>query len=341
MLRFVDGFAHYSASQMLRKWTATAGTISSTTGRFTGSKAFGSQGSFSGFSRTIDSQSSWIIGFAFNLTNIVAGRILWIFDSGGSVQLLLSVNSDQTLTLYRGNGSTALATSSSTIPLGSWVYIELKFTINSSTGSYTLRINGANAFTGSGANTQASGLSTASRFQFFSPGGTGNDSAQGYISDLYICDGQGSTNNDFLGDCRVETLYPTGAGNYTQLTIGGSTPAATNWQGVKETPADDDVTYNYTNTLNQIDTYQVTDLTSTPTNIFGIQFNVTARKDNSGGRAETPLIRISGTDYLLTQYTLTTSYLVNSQIKETSPATSSAWSASEINSAEFGLKLTA
>jgi hypothetical protein len=38
-----------------------------------------------------------------------------------------------------------------------------------------------------------------------------------YFDDWYICDATGATNNDFLGECRVETLTPNSdaSGNWT------------------------------------------------------------------------------------------------------------------------------
>lgn len=39
------------------------------------------------------------------------------------------------------------------------------------------------------------------------------------------------------------TLRPDGAGDVTQLTIGGTSPAATNWESVDEVTADEDITY--------------------------------------------------------------------------------------------------
>jgi hypothetical protein len=341
MLRFIDGFAHYSFSQIGRKWTSinlANADLSLGTGRFTSSKCI-TKGTInnSSISRTIDNQATWIIGFAFNYTG--TGNIfLRLYDSS-TVQLTLNVNSDNTLSIYRGNNATLLGTTTATIPNNAWVYIELKTVINNTTGSVVLKINGTTALNLTGINTRSSTNNTANVITFFDS--VNNNGAKCSIADLYICDGQGTTNNDFLGDCRVETLFPNGAGSHTDFTIGGSAPAATNWQGAAESPADDDVTYNYSSTLNQMDTYAFANLSSTPVNIFGIQHNLTVRKDNSGARAETPVIRISTTDYLLSAYTLTTSYLINSQIVETSPATSSAWTASEINNAEFGLKLTA
>jgi hypothetical protein len=65
-----------------------------------------------------------------------------------------------------------------------------------------------------------------------------------------------------------------------------------------------------------------------------------ARKDDAGTRKVAPLFRISSTDYVGSDDTLSTSYQYFGQIYENSPATSAAWSISEINNAEIGLKLT-
>jgi hypothetical protein len=57
---------------------------------------------------------------------------------------------------------------------------------------------------------------------------------------VYVLDNTGTQNNDLIGDCRIETLYPNGAGNYAQLSANG---AGTNYGCVNEHPADDDTTY--------------------------------------------------------------------------------------------------
>jgi hypothetical protein len=54
-------------------------------------------------------------------------------------------------------------------------------------------------------------LATVARIQVW---GRGSDNA---IDDLYVCDSTGSTNNTFLGDVRVDTVRPIGAGNYSEF----------------------------------------------------------------------------------------------------------------------------
>ena len=53
------------------------------------------------------------------------------------------------------------------------------------------------------------------------------------------------------------TLRPNGAGDETNQTIGGDTPAGTNWESVDETVADDDTTYVYARPLRLRDLYNL------------------------------------------------------------------------------------
>jgi hypothetical protein len=52
---------------------------------------------------------------------------------------------------------------------------------------------------------------------------------------VYFNDAAGSMNNTFLGNVRVKSQFTASAGDSTQFTIGGSAPAATNWQSVLNT----------------------------------------------------------------------------------------------------------
>lgn len=346
MLRFIDGFDHYSSSQITRKWNnliASTGTASMVTGRYGGQALelnYGSNYIYVNKYFSV-SQSTWIIGLNFKINSgpTVPGPdfyFLQLMDSGNTQILISYTNTGSLLQVFRGTG-TLLATTPVTLSI--WYYLELKIIISSSIGSVLLKLNNTPVVNLTNTNTQNTGNNTANGIQF---GGspTNRPTSNFDIDDLYVCDTTGTYNNDFLGEVKVSTLTPNGAGNYSQFTKSGSSPAATNYQGVNEIPANDDTSYNSSNVPNQIDTFTFTDLSDVPLFISAIQTNTQSRKDNTGTRSGNPLIRISGTDYLLSSFNPITSYSIDNQIQEKNPATGLPWTLSDINALEAGYKLT-
>ena len=97
---------------------------------------------------------------------------------------------------------------------GRGYYLTLKVTCGNP-GSYAVYLEDEVVLTGTG-NTQVGTHAYHDRFRLAS------GPVVGYINptfdDLYVCDSTGSNNNDVLGNVRVRTLRPDGAGSYTELT---------------------------------------------------------------------------------------------------------------------------
>jgi hypothetical protein len=340
-LRFFDGFDHYPLADLTLKWTSqgNAGSMSTSTTRFSygQSMQFASGGS-GNLTKIIDSQTTWILGSAFRFTNFTtAGAILQI-KNGSNIVGFLSVSTAGKLALVSensgGGGTTTLATGTTTLSLNTWYWIEFKYTCASTSGavSASCKIGGVTECSqvGSSGGTSTNGTS-ADTVQVLNP-----TTAQTNVDDFYACDGTGSNNNDFLGDSRVETLRPNGAGYSTQFShTGGSS----NWQSVDETTEDGDSTYVSDATAGDIDSYTVGDLSTTPSSIFGVQTTMVLRKDDAGSRTVNNLVRISSTNYLGSNVTVTDSYSFSIRIMETSPATSVLWTSTEVNGLEMGIKL--
>jgi hypothetical protein len=344
-LRFVDSFDHYATAEFTRKYTSVNSTpsIQSGSGR-NGGGCFVNGSSIPGTSvtsnlrKTLDAQASWVIGAAFYLDTFgtAAATILALLDAG-TFQTYLRVNTDGTISWIRHSGVT-LATSASALSTGTWHYIEWKVTIANSVSANTckVRVNGVDWITLSAAtDTQNTANATANAVM------VGNDAALGHsmrIDDLYICDGTGSTNNDFLGDVMVTVLKPDGAGNSTQWTPS----AGSNWQNVDEASVDSDTTYNSTSTAGHVDLYALENLSYTPASIKGIQWNAQVRKDDASTYDVRRVIRSGGTDYTgSTVLSPNTTYANYHEILETDPATSAAWTKSGIDALQAGVKLNA
>ncbi len=335
-LRFIDGFDHYAIpSQLAMKYTAVndsggASGITTMTGRRSGSTALLFRSSLDWISLTLDNQSTWIVGLAFYMFGNETSDFMRFFDIDGNTQCYVSITSGGIINLYRG--TTLIASSTSALAAGSWNFIEVKLTIADSDGVFEVRVNESVWVNFTGDTKQSSTQTTANRIMFYSR------SSDCGLDDLYICDGTGSVNNAYLGDSRIDTVRPIGAGSYSEFSRQGS---SSNWDNVDDTTIDNDSTYNYSNTVGQRDTVDCGNLPAITGSIFGVQVNMAARKDDAGGRTLRSLTRVSSTDYEGTSQNVGTDYRVYRQVIEQNPNTTAAWTESEINTAEFGYKVQA
>ena len=329
-LRFVDGFDHYSlpAQLSMKYQTLSISDATFMTGRRVGSQALLFR-SAEWISVTLDNQNTWIVGLAVYFVGNGTEAIVRFYDTAGDVQASVVVQTNGTIRLYRGTTSTSLAISDLALNLNTWYYLEVKINIADSGGLFEARVNEQVWATYTG-DTKQTSVAGASRVIFY---GRAADNA---IDDLYICDGTGSSNNDYLGDCRVDTIYPNGTGAHSSFTPQGS---GTNWENVDETLMDEDSSYNHSNTIGHKDSFAFTNLPAITGTIFGVQACIGARKDDAGVRVVRPLTRIDGTDYEGGDQYLASSFLFARNIWEQNPDTSSAWVQADIDDAEFGYKI--
>ena len=90
------------------------------------------------------SATTMVIGFAIKPTSLSDSwrDFLSLFE-GATQHLTFCIKAAGKILIYRGNSSgTLLATGNTTISAGVWTYIEVKVTINDTTGSTEVRING-------------------------------------------------------------------------------------------------------------------------------------------------------------------------------------------------------
>jgi hypothetical protein len=256
---------------------------------------------------------------------------LWNWTDSGTSQVTVNILTTGLLQVTRAG--TVLGTSAVALAAGEQ-YLEFKFVISDAGGSYEVRLNGVNILSASGVDTKNTANATANGFTI-NGGGAGGGAL--IIDDLYVCDGTGAANNSFLGDVRIDAVLPAGAGANT-----GMTPSAgANYQCVDENPATDDTDYVQSDVVGTKDTYDFTNITHTPTAIFGVQVNMVARKDDAGVRSIASVVRSGGADTDGTTQALTTSYLNYRQMIELDPNTAAAWTKTNLNAAEFGAKVAA
>lgn len=353
-LLFCDGFdLDDSLAAATTKWGNSSaggggfnfsGGMSFITGRTGTGKAMTLN--FSGFSGTtfspwlefgmVASTATFFIGFAYLFTAGDA-RFLYPVDSAGGVQLELSLNGVLQPQVKLGNGGTLLCTSSVAITTNVWTYIELGVVINAVTGSITLKQNGVTTATFSG-NTRSTANTNVQFIYLGNVNGGTTAGANHSFDDFYLCNASGAVNNTFLGDIRVFGILPNAVGTNTVWTrVGG---AASNWQSVNEHPPDGDTTAVQSSTINQIDTYNYTDLPSNTSSVIAVASYFSSRKNDAGARVITTRVRSAGTEADAPgPVSLNLSYTMTGQVMEVNPVSTSAWTVSDVNNAEFGPRL--
>jgi hypothetical protein len=338
-LRFIDGFDHYN-SAILRastKWNCFGVPTISATGGRRSSGALYCDGNM-GVSKTLDNQQTWIVGFAYYCTAYGASNATLVsFYDSATTQCGLYINAVGNLKFYRGDKfGTALGTSANTIQLNTWNYIECKVKIANSGGTVEVRVNGSSTgwLSLSGLDTCSNANEYANIIRLSYPD---YDSTK-YYDDVYIADITGASNNDFLGDVRVDAYYPTGNGTYSQF-VGSDSDSTDNYLHLDETSPDNDATYVQSATVGHKDTYAFGDMTHTPSAIFGVQIVPDVKKDDDGARTGRTCLISGATESPGTAQAISTSYVMWPEIYNTDPNTSAAWTKANFNAIEAGYEI--
>lgn len=341
MLIHCDGFDHYATAQAVsgQKWdTVVQATISATFARSGGQGCqLGNLGA--SLIKNVTAATTYIIGAAILLNSGAFSQQLFSFWDSTTLQSSIVIASDGTLTAHRGDQSGALlGTATVKYPLGSYHYLEAKCTVDPTAGAVTVRMDGVVILTLTGQNTRTTGTSQITRVGMGAVGG----GQTWWVDDIYICDtttpnSAGNNNADFLGDVKVNALYPNAAGAFTNYTRGGTDTGHDYGQVNEVTPPDEDTTYIVDGTIGDRDSFKFPAI-SLVGSIFAAVVWARARKDDAGSRSLANVARSSAVDTIGSTYTLGATYQYFGTVFELDPATTALWTPAGITLAEFGVK---
>ena len=222
------------------------------------------------FTYTQDSQGTWIIGFNWSSlqTSSFGGggnyAFLVLKDAGtiqGQLVMYQNANGfyytrgsstnicDTGAVLIGGYGSTTIGNAY----FPPWIYVELKIVFHPTAGSVEIRVNGNTLAKTTGTNTIATSNNSANSMTVGLITYGGSYGVASLMDDLYICDGTGSSSNDFLGACKVETNFPLSDGSLSQWTPNTGT---TGYNLVNEVGYDSDTTYLSSSTTSQTELFK-------------------------------------------------------------------------------------
>jgi len=343
-LRVIEGFD--SVPNLPGGWSVQAGVLSSATGRDGVNKAAQTNSGNGWIKYNLPAaQATTIFGMAWYMTSGLFGSTtipgMSVFgDTGVTQHLTVNLDAAGRVQLRRGGASgTVIATSSHTpIVTGTWHYVELKCTIADSGGTAIVKLDNVEVinFTGdtknAGTNTTVDALGVICTNTSFP-------------DDLYCCDGvdgttlspaQNAANNDFLSDCTVKPQRPDGNGALSQW-VGSDGNSTDNYLLVDDVPFSS-ADYVGSAVAGDRDLYNVTDLVGSPT-VIGVQVKVFAAKSDAGTRSIKTLSRSSGgTVEASSAIALTTSYTTLAGPILTKDPDGTAWTATSVNAAQFGVE---
>lgn len=321
---FIDSFDHYVTADLTKKWTTlvTTGTIDASTGRRSTS-CFRTSGH--GVRKSLGANYTTILaGAAVQVTSTATAHRLFQFGDAGSFQCGVYLNSGGTLSIDRNTN--ILGTSSNSITAGSYYFIELKCTINDTTGSAVLRVNGTVWLTVTNVDNKTTANAYVNELTLW---GDALDVVR--YDDLYVANTSGSApTNDFLGDCRVDMVLPNADGTYTQFTPS----TGSDHYAVVDDASPNTTDYNSGAAAGDKDSYNMTNLSTMTGTIYAVQAGGAVAKDDAGARSIKVGVRSSSTDSVDAGTALSTSQLYYSKIHETDPATAAAWTESGVNAAQ-------
>jgi hypothetical protein len=291
-----------------------------------------------------------VVGFRIKLRNHTTGGLQHevakiyatrITSGERQLELVIDYNDANKLSIRR-QGTVIETEASGTLLSNTWHYIEWKFVIHNTAGSYTVRIDDTQVLNGTSLDTQGTGGGAGTigeqahylAFQGADGLGTGVD-AEFLFDDIYMLDSTGSINNDFRGaNTRVVLHFPDEDGVTNAWTPQTGTD---HFEMVNEVPPSS-TDYNDGGTINNVDEYRFP--TVTQTTIYGVKIESHVRTD-AGGRERTfrHRARNGASTNNGAAIPVTGDDIVN-EIFEVDPDTSAAWTASGLNVTEFGVEVT-
>ena len=278
------------------------------------------------FSKSLGSKSFWVVGLAYRSHTSVysSGEHVVSLRDGSDKQLAIRVKSGTTTNEYVLNRGTTQLASLGSFANNTWLYIELKATIDGTNGSYECRVNGTSVCSDTVVNTSQSGNAYADSIRF--------GYTYGAYDDIYILD-NATGMNDFLGPVKVEKGMPT-SDSSTQWSPSTGTD---NYATIDEIPVSES-DYVQSKTTGHVDIFGVGSCGSS--DIKGAQLNVATMLSVPGGKDLILLCDSSGSRQSETETVgEADNLIIASLVTETDPNTSAAWTQAGIDAATWGVKV--
>lgn len=323
---FIDGFELGNTGL----WTVESGSPNVTSG----ASAMGMSGTYycdmnSGYIyKLLTAANEYWISFRirFASTSGTTTAVLKFMNTSTVLGTLkIDLATDGYVKVYRGDSSTLCATGTYQCSINNTYRIEVDYKPDTgSSGTFNVKVNGISdiAFTGQTANNALQ----INKMRF------GNGYASWYLDDFVV------DSSEYPGNTRIQSIKPSAAGNSTQW----DPSTGSNWDCVDEIPYND-TDYVSTNVVDEVDLYALANLVEGSKTISAIKcLQVSARAKQDGAATATKLalsVRTGSTNYFGSDQSVTQDvWGWYSELWHTNPNTSVAWTKSDVDGLEAGLK---
>lgn len=346
---FLDGFDHYNSIDGLgaRKWDqGSSGAFGA--GRWGGKCLHAADSgnlfvyTWNGATKRLTATPELVVGMALRINPVTPAHPFLIFMDNYVPQCSLWVDPTTfTITMRTGRGTDpgdiTLVDTNYVAPLTLWIYLEVKVTIGIA-GSVEIRIDGQTVGLATGIQTQQTGNSYTNRFAVTGVAQFSGGSVS--VDDLYVINPTDATGLvNFIGEVKIQTKYPNADGNQNDWTRSAGSPS-TNYTQVNATNTSyiETNVYNTSGVLNAKDLYNIQDFVVTGS-IFAVQENLSFRKDDVGNKSICPLLRTASVEYEGATTFSYSDYTHTSKMWEVNPGDGLPWQLTDLNAAEFGIKV--
>jgi len=351
--QFLDGFDHYATADIGAKWDNTdmAITIDSTTFRNSGkSLRVTSAGTYQVSKRLNVAARNIVFGYGLLVQSAPSGTAFGTAgaftvlsnepSSGSTAQLAFCLASDGKLHVGRCSATsvnnltaTDIGSGTQVFSSNTWYYVEVRVSIHDTPGAIEVRVNGVVDLLLTGIDTKANATLDVAEYLHLRALATAT-----YWDDLYVRTEASSTEvtGGFLGDIKVKPYYPNADGTYTAMTCSTGT---THYTLVDET-APNTTDYVSSSTALQKDSYGFQDASETGS-IKAVQVGAYCYKADAGFRGAEVFIKSGATEVFGASQPLSTTGKYVLKVFEQDPNTSADWSQTNLNAAEFGVRISA
>jgi len=222
------------------------------------------------------------------------------------------------------------------INVGTWYHIEGKFIPGNATAGWVeLKIDGTQELYDITADYKNGASTDINEIRI---GSSANSNEHCYFDDIYWLSIDGSGSVDYLGDCIVHAALPDADGSSSEWTRSGG---STDYENIDEGDPNDDTDYLYTPDGEKTVLVSVGTFSDVGREILAVQETLHTKKV-SAGLAITcaPVCKSSTTTDVESEFTPVLGYFPHIDVREEDPHTSAAWTLTNLNVAEWGMKTT-
>jgi hypothetical protein len=337
-LLFIDGFDHYPSIRRKYQVSAALENPDFVAGRF-GGKAIRKQfqNGTGTNTRSFGQQSEIFFGIAYFPPQFPGNtQSMWrLLDTPGNIICSVNITSGGILSIVAGGQS---ATSLTALPTAQWSYIEVHYTAKDSGGVAQLKVDAAVVATITG-DTTTGAEDDITGFQLLD---NGTNSPRYLLDDLYILNGSGTENNNYLGDVRITTLYAKADGNDNNW---AALSEVENYLEVDEVSLDS-TTYVESGIVGAAEDYNnqgFDDAAVTPGTIYGVQTSNATLRTNAGSITHNNTMTVAGIDYTDAAGIVAGAgnYFIDCYIRDTDPSDNATWTEQKVDDVGSGIVIIA